>query len=72
MLFAKNKTYEISVEGMMCQHCVAHVKKALEGVKGVKSAEVDLDGKKATVTASCEVDLLIKAITDAGYTATAI
>ena len=32
----------------MCQHCVAHVKKALEAVKGVKETLVDLDEKKAT------------------------
>ena len=31
----ENVTYTLTVEGMMCQHCVAHVKKALEAVKGV-------------------------------------
>ena len=54
---------------MMCQHCVAHVKKALEGIKGVKEALVYLDEKKATVKASCSCDKLIKAIEDAGYKA---
>ena len=53
----------------MCQHCVAHVKKALEAVKGVKEVLVDLDEKKATVKASCPCEKLIKAIVDAGYQA---
>ena len=68
-MFGKTATYEIMVEGMMCQHCVAHVKKALEAVKGVKEAVVDLDEKKATVTASCPCERLVKAIVDAGYQA---
>lgn len=38
----------LNVEGMMCQHCVAHVKKALEGVEGVEEAVVDLDAGTAT------------------------
>ena len=55
----------------MCQHCVAHVKKALEGVEGVASAEVSLDDKTAAVTLSGDVstDTLIAAVKDAGYVA---
>ena len=70
MLFAKKSvTYQISVEGMMCQHCVAHVKKALEEVKGVKTVEVSLDDKLATVTATCDATALTDAINAAGYAA---
>jgi hypothetical protein len=36
-------TFTISVEGMMCMHCVAHVEKALLAVKGVQSAKADLE-----------------------------
>ncbi len=69
MLFSKKTvTYKIPVDGMMCQHCVAHVKKALEEVKGVKSVEVSLDDKLATVAASCDPSALTAAITKAGYT----
>ncbi len=59
------------VEGMMCQHCVAHVKKALEGVAGVQSAEVDLDGKKAVVALAEDVadSALVDAVVDVGYEA---
>ena len=64
----------IGVEGMMCQHCVAHVKKALEGVEGVVVAEVDLDGKHATVSLSKDVvdDVLAAAVVEAGYEVTSI
>ena len=64
----------LTVEGMMCAHCVAHVKKALEGVNGVKSAEVDLKKKRAVVTLSEEVDngVLTAAVEEAGYTVRAI
>ena len=36
----------------MCQHCVAHVKKALEGIEGVEEAVVDLDSNSATAKLS--------------------
>ena len=64
----------IGVEGMMCPHCVAHVKKALEGVTGVPSADVDLDAKCATVTLSEDVadQALTDAIVDAGYEVTSL
>ena len=53
----------------MCQHCVAHVKKALEGIKGVSAVTVDLDTKIATVDAlsNVSVNTLINAVTAAGY-----
>ena len=65
----ENITHTLTVEGMMCQHCVSHVKKALEGVKGVSAVTVDLDTKTATVEAlsNVSVDTLIAAIKDAGY-----
>ena len=61
----------INVEGMMCQHCVAHVKKALEGIEGVESVEVSLDDKNAVVKLAADVadDALVAAIVDAGYEA---
>jgi Cu2+-exporting ATPase len=65
----ENVTHTLTVEGMMCQHCVAHVKKALEGVKGVSLVSVDLDTKTATVDAlsSVSVATLIDAVVAAGY-----
>ncbi len=62
----------ITVEGMSCPHCQAHVKKALEEVEGVQQADVDLNNKTAAVTLSKDIDvsLLINAIEEAGYSAT--
>ena len=62
---------KLSVEGMMCQHCVAHVKKALEGIEGVEEAVVDLDSNSATAKLFADVadQVLVDAIVDAGYEA---
>ena len=59
----------IGVEGMMCAHCQAHVKQALEKVDGVTSVDVSLVEKSATVTAKEAIpyEKLAKAVTDAGY-----
>lgn len=63
--------YTLCVEGMMCQNCVAHVKKSLEGVKGVQSVTVDLDAKTAVVEAVSAVSakVLVNAVVSAGYQA---
>ena len=59
----------LKVSGMMCQHCVMHVKKALEAVDGVAAVEVSLEKNEAKVTLSKPVDNAVfkKAIEDAGY-----
>lgn len=64
-----NMKKTLKVEGMMCQHCVAHVTKALQGVSGVASVEVNLKKKTAVVELSEEVsnETLTAAITEAGY-----
>lgn len=63
---------KLNVEGMMCDHCVAHVTKALEGVPGVSSVKVSLADKDAVVEAAPEVtdEALVAAVKDAGYEAT--
>ena len=62
---------KLNVEGMMCQHCVAHVKAALEGVEGVGEVTVDLDA--GTATAACAEgvtdEALVAAVKGAGYEA---
>ena len=42
----------IQINGMMCNHCTAHVEKALSALDGVLSAKADLEGKCATVELS--------------------
>ena len=61
----------IKVKGMMCMHCVAHVKEALEKVDGVSSVEVSLENGEAKVTLAKEVseEVLKEAIRNAGYEA---
>ena len=61
----------LSVEGMMCAHCKMHVEKALSAIDGVEEALADLEKKQATVTLSKDVpdQVLIDAVTEAGYTA---
>ena len=65
---------ELSVPGMMCQNCVKHVTKALEGIDGAIDVHVDLDTKTAVASFATNVPdtVLIKAISDAGYEATVI
>lgn len=71
-MFGKTEILELHVEGMTCMHCQKHVTDALEGVKGVKKAEVSLENKKAVVTVQAgkaDRDALVKAVEAAGYTA---
>lgn len=58
-----------NVEGMMCPHCEAHVKKALEAIDGVAEAIASHVDKKVTVKYEKTVfdAVIIKAITAAGY-----
>ena len=61
----------LTIEGMMCAHCVAHVEKALNALPGV-TASVDLDSKTAVVTGDAGDEALKKAVADAGYQVTDI
>ena len=64
----------ISIEGMMCGHCEATVKKALEALDGVVSAEVSHDKGTAVVTLEKDVDdgILTKAVEDKDFKVTGI
>ncbi len=67
----ERKTMEkkMTVNGMMCAHCEATVKKALEAIDGVAEAKVSHDANEAVVTLNADVpdDVLTKAVVDAGY-----
>ena len=64
----------MKIEGMMCGHCEATVKKALEGLDGVTSAEVSHEAGTAVVELSADVadDVLKKTVEDKDYKVTAI
>ncbi len=69
--FSMEKT--MMIEGMMCSHCTGRVSKALNDIDGV-TAVVSLEDKNAKITLSKDVsdDVLIKAVTDAGYEVTSL
>jgi len=64
-------TTTLNIEGMSCEHCVSHVKKALEAVPGVSSALVNLKEKTARVEHGDSVsgEALKAAVSEAGYEA---
>lgn len=65
----KTVVHEFSVSGMACGHCKASVEKALLAIKGVKAAEADLERKsvKVTTAENVSLDVLKKAVADAGF-----
>ncbi len=59
---------ELKIEGMMCQHCVMHVRKALEGVEGVSDVAVSLEENNAKLNADItKIAELKAAVEEAGY-----
>lgn len=70
----KNMEKTIKIEGMMCGHCEATVKKALEALDGVISADVSHDKGTAVVALEKDVadDVLTKAVEDKDYKVTGI
>jgi len=64
------ETVTLKVSGMTCMGCVNSVKRVLEGIAGVKSADVSLDKSQATVqydAAAASAAQFKVAIEDAGY-----
>ena len=70
----KSMTKTLKIEGMMCEHCEMHTKKALEALDGVASAEVSHKTGTAVVTLEKEVsdDALKQAVAEQGYEVTDI
>ena len=60
----------LKIEGMMCPHCEARVKKVLESLEQIESAEVSHKEKSAVVTLREDVDVSVleKLVEDQGYT----
>ena len=57
-----------AIEGMVCNHCKAHVEKAIASVEGVDSVTVDLASGRAEVTGTADPERIVAAVTEAGYT----
>lgn len=67
-------TKAFAIEGMTCDNCVKHVTRALRGVSGVKSVEVNREEARATVTfdtTKTDVPALFEALQRSGYHARA-
>ena len=64
----------LQIEGMMCQHCVMHVQKALAAPPGVEETAVSLEEKSAQVKLSQNVtdEVFKAAVETAGYQLTEI
>ncbi len=68
-IIEREKNMELKVEGMMCQHCVKHVKEAVESVANTSDVVVNLDQKIVRFTMSDDVKQQVcEAIAAAGYT----
>ena len=67
-------TKTMKIEGMMCGHCEAAVKKALEALEQVDTAEVSHEAGTAVVTLNSEIsnEVLKKTVEDKDYIVTAI
>ena len=62
-------TKTMNIEGMMCGHCEATVKKALEALEQVETAEVSHEAGTAVVTLKSDIsdDVLKKTVEDKDY-----
>lgn len=58
---------EVLIKGMMCEHCVMHITKALNNVKGVTSVKVSLKDNNALVSGDTSDEEIKSAIEEAGY-----
>ncbi len=70
----RNMQKTMKIEGMMCGHCEAHVKKALEALSAVDAAEVSHEKGTAVLTLNADVshDILKQTVEEEGYTVTDI
>ena len=64
-----NYQTKLNIEGMTCEHCVKAVQGALERTPGVDKAEVDLAAGQATVEGAADVQTMLHAVEEEGYTA---
>lgn len=64
-------TTTISVEGMSCDHCEQTVEDALRDVSGVSDVTADREAEQANVDGDADVEALVEAVRDAGYSARA-
>ncbi len=58
----------LKIDGMTCQHCVMRVKKAIDGIEGISSSEVDIGSARVIYDDSkTGREAMEKAVQDVGY-----
>jgi copper chaperone len=62
--------YELQVEGMTCNHCVAAVTRSVKEVDANAKVDVDLAKQKVRVDSDADIDAVKTAVSDAGYEVT--
>jgi Cu+-exporting ATPase len=67
----ENTMYELTVEGMSCQHCVGHVTKSVQAVDADAKVAVDLGKASVRIDSQADLDRIVAAIDGAGYPVTA-
>ncbi len=63
--------YELTVEGMSCQHCVGRVTKSVQAVDADAKVAIDLDKASVRIDSHADLDRIVAAIDGAGYPVTA-
>lgn len=63
------KEMNVNVKGMKCEHCVMHVKEALEEISNIKDVKVDLKSGNVSIKYEndLEISLVKEKIEEAGY-----
>jgi copper chaperone CopZ len=59
----------ITVEGMSCEHCEQTVEDAVSAVSGVTNVTADESAQAVDIDGDADIDAVLQAIEDAGYTA---
>ena len=69
LITKEKKEMKIKVNGMMCAHCEAHVKKALEAIEGIETAVASHEENLVTITNTKDIDenAIKAAVEEAGY-----
>ena len=67
----EHSMYELTVEGMSCQHCVGRVTKSVQAVDADAKVAIDLDKASVRIDSRADLDRIVAAIDGAGYPVTA-
>lgn len=62
--------YELQVEGMTCNHCVAAVTRSVKEIDSAAKVDVDLAAHKVRVDSTAAIDDVKSAVAEAGYDVT--